>query len=170
MFRSVSIENPIINSPSEASSRHFYFTEECITSKILNSRRKSEYFIPDLPSKKKGKLFETRWKVDRIKDNKLIIKIKDRELFFLQIKALKILIYNSEVCSKHNERLVVNQLIEENETTNSHMFRIAWKMAAGSRKMDVMAINNHRGFGRWGFIDIRCHWNAKKSIRKFLDK
>ncbi len=32
----------------------------------------------------------------------------------------------------------------------------------------VPAINNHGGFGRWAFIEIRDPWNAENEIRQFL--
>lgn len=34
----------------------------------------------------------------------------------------------------------------------------------------VPAINNHGGFGRWAFIEIRDPWNAQNGIRNFLRK
>jgi len=32
----------------------------------------------------------------------------------------------------------------------------------------VPAVNNHNGFGRWEFIEIRDPWNAKNEIRSYL--
>lgn len=32
----------------------------------------------------------------------------------------------------------------------------------------VPAVNNHSGFGRWGFIEIRDPWNAQEAIRVAL--
>ena len=41
----VVIENPVLNSPYEEPSRHFYFDEDGITDKVVASRRLSSYFI-----------------------------------------------------------------------------------------------------------------------------
>jgi type III restriction enzyme len=66
----VVIENPVLNSPYEEPSRHFYFDEDGITDKVVASRRLSSYFIPIAKPKKKGKQFEldTEWTKDRIED------------------------------------------------------------------------------------------------------
>ena len=48
------IENPIINSPFLAPSRHFKFDDDGITDEIVMSRRRSAYFVPIPASKKKG--------------------------------------------------------------------------------------------------------------------
>ena len=70
----VVIENPVLNSPYEEPSRHFYFDEEGITDKVVASRRLSSYFIPIAKPKKKGKQLEldTEWTKDRIEENKFI--------------------------------------------------------------------------------------------------
>ncbi len=41
---------------------------------------------------------------------------------------------------------------------------------ATARDMWVPAINNHGGFGRWAFIEIRDPWNAKNAIREALKR
>ena len=66
----VVIENPVLNSPYEEPSRHFYFDEDGITDKVVASRRLSSYFIPIAKPKKKGKQFEldTEWTKDRIEE------------------------------------------------------------------------------------------------------
>lgn len=77
----VVIENPIINSPFNAPSRHFRFTDEGITNQIVDGRRSSSYFIPIAKSKKKGSKqlqFETEWTQDRIEENKLVNQIRAR--------------------------------------------------------------------------------------------
>jgi type III restriction enzyme len=68
------IENPVLNSPYEEPSRHFYFDEDGITDKVVASRRLSSYFIPIAKPKKKGKQLEldTEWTKDRIEENKFI--------------------------------------------------------------------------------------------------
>ena len=81
MAKQVVIENPIINSPFEEPRRHFRFTDDGISNEIIESRRKSAYFIPVPRSKKKGKqksLFNTEWTEDRIKENDLINQIRSR--------------------------------------------------------------------------------------------
>ncbi len=37
---------------------------------------------------------------------------------------------------------------------------------ATAREMWVPAINNHGGFGRWAFLEIRDPWNAQNEIRR----
>lgn len=62
MAKQVVIENPILNSPFHEPARHFKFSQEGITSEIVESRRVSAYFVPVPRSKKKSKagtLFDT---------------------------------------------------------------------------------------------------------------
>jgi type III restriction enzyme len=40
---------------------------------------------------------------------------------------------------------------------------------AAARNLWVPAINNHGGFGRWAFIEISDPWDAKNTIRAFLN-
>ena len=40
---------------------------------------------------------------------------------------------------------------------------------AAARNLWVTAINNHGGFGHWGFIEISDPWNAKNMISTFLE-
>ena len=42
------IQNPILNSPFREPTRHFTFTEDGITDRIVEGRRKSSYFILNL--------------------------------------------------------------------------------------------------------------------------
>jgi hypothetical protein len=42
----VIIDNPVINSPFRAPTRHFIFNDEGITNEIESGRRPSSYFIP----------------------------------------------------------------------------------------------------------------------------
>ena len=55
------IENPVLNSPYKEPARHFRFSDEGITSEIVESRRASSYFIPIPKPKKKGSqlIFDT---------------------------------------------------------------------------------------------------------------
>jgi len=38
-----------------------------------------------------------------------------------------------------------------------------------ARTLWIPAINNHGGFGQWGFIEIKDPWNSKNEIRSYLD-
>jgi type III restriction enzyme len=49
----VVIENPILNSPFREPERHFFFTDDGITDKIIKGRRTSSYFVPIARPKKK---------------------------------------------------------------------------------------------------------------------
>jgi type III restriction enzyme len=80
-MRQVVIENPVINSPFKEPSRHFRFDEEGITNEIIDSRRKSSYFIPIARPRKKGSKqlqFDTEWTQDRIEENELVNRIRSR--------------------------------------------------------------------------------------------
>lgn len=74
------IENPILNSPYEAPSKHWRFDEEGITNAIEESRRKSAYFMPIAQPKKKGaqRTFETEWTRDRITETTEVNRIRQR--------------------------------------------------------------------------------------------
>jgi type III restriction enzyme len=48
------IENPIVNSPFTAPTRHFRFDDEGITDEIDDGRRPSSYFMPIPKAKKRG--------------------------------------------------------------------------------------------------------------------
>jgi type III restriction enzyme len=39
---------------------------------------------------------------------------------------------------------------------------------ATTRTLWVPAVNNHGGYGRWAFLEIKDPWNAQNLIRKFL--
>jgi type III restriction enzyme len=81
MPRQVIIENPVINSAFEEPKRHFRFSDEGITNEIVESRRKSAYFVPVPRSRKRsqeGTLFDTEWTEDRIKENEFIGQIRSR--------------------------------------------------------------------------------------------
>lgn len=72
------IENPVLNSPYDEPKRHFYFDEDGITDRVVDSRRISSYFVPIPKPKKKGKQLEleTEWTADRIEENKFINDIR----------------------------------------------------------------------------------------------
>jgi len=74
----VIIPNPVLNSPFDAPGRHFYFDEEGITDKVVESRRLSSYFVPVPQPKKKGAqlALDNEWTQERIKENKFINEVR----------------------------------------------------------------------------------------------
>ncbi len=165
------IENPILNSPFREPTRHFRFDDEGITNEIVEARRLSSYFIPIPAAKKKAQLeFETEWTKDRIEENKVINRIRERvgqwrnggcvgvtpttrllleywtepdrekPLFFCQIEALETAIYITEVAGRYGDAWIENLLAEYAHTHNPGLYRIAFKMATGIGKTVVMAM------------------------------
>jgi len=53
------------------------------------------------------------------------------------------------------------------EVTGEHKKDKAAKVSTANT-LWIPAINNHGGFGRWGFIEITDPWNAKNEIRAYL--
>jgi len=74
------IENPILNSPYKEPTRHFRFSEEGITSEVVEDRRSSSYFVPIPKPKKKGTqlAFDTEWTQDRVEENAFINRVRFR--------------------------------------------------------------------------------------------
>jgi type III restriction enzyme len=74
------IENPILNSPFDAPTRHFRFDDAGITNDIVEKRRRSAYFLPIARPKKRGAQtsFETEWTGDRVLESGEINRIRDR--------------------------------------------------------------------------------------------
>lgn len=76
------IENPVINSPFAAPTRHFRFAEGTITSDDVAGRRVSEYFVPVPAPKIRGKAGASRLTLDmasppeRREENKEINEIR----------------------------------------------------------------------------------------------
>ena len=169
----VVIENPVINSPFSEPTEHFRFTEEGISNEVVAGRRSSSYFIPIARPRKKGaqrSLFGTEWTAERIEENKLVNRIRqrvelwrrgghlgvtpttrflldywtnperDRKLFFCQIEALETAIYITEVARKYGDGWIDNELRAANDGSNPGLPRIALKMATGSGKTVVMAM------------------------------
>ena len=70
----VIVPNPVLNSPFDEPTRHFFFDEDGITDKKVESRRLSSYFVPVPKPKMKGKqlALDTEWTQDRIEENKFI--------------------------------------------------------------------------------------------------
>ena len=75
------IENPILNSPFEASERHWKFDREGITPEILIGRRSSARFVPIARAKKTAKQpslnFNDEWTGDRLEENKFINDVRN---------------------------------------------------------------------------------------------
>ena len=81
----VVIENPILNSPFDEPARHFKFNDDGITDEIVEARRRSAYFIPIPPPKKKGATAGTQqlsltgdWTAERVKDSEFINQVRER--------------------------------------------------------------------------------------------
>lgn len=73
------IENPILNGPFEEPARHFEFTDDGITDRIVERRRSAGYFIPAPPPKKKGKqLAIENWTSDRWQESEFVNRVRDR--------------------------------------------------------------------------------------------
>ncbi len=168
----VVIENPVLNSAYDEPKRHFRFTDEGITNETVDGRRISSYFVPIPRPKKKGKqlVFDTEWTEDRIEENKIVNRIRERvsiwrsggyvgvtpttsqlleywthperenKLFFCQIEALETAIYITEVAKKYGDAWMENQLREANDSANPGLPRLAFKMATGAGKTVVMAM------------------------------
>jgi type III restriction enzyme len=75
----VIIPNPILNSPFDEPTRHFFFDEDGITDKPVESRRLSSYFVPVPQPKKKGKqlVLDSQWTQDRIKESKFVNDVRN---------------------------------------------------------------------------------------------
>jgi type III restriction enzyme len=78
--RQVVIENPILNSPYEAPSRHWKFTDDGITDEEAEGRRASSYFVPIAQPRKQGGgaqlSLDAGWTQDRVKENERINQIR----------------------------------------------------------------------------------------------
>jgi len=66
---------------------------------------------------------------------------------------------------KDKEGEILNLILE---VTGEKRKEKAAKVAA-ARNLWVPAINNYGGFGRWAFIEISDPWDAKNTIRAFLN-
>ena len=75
----VVIENPILNSPFAEPRRHFDFTDDGITDRIVERRRLAGYFIPIPPPTKKGKQLQIEnWTADRWQESEFINRVRER--------------------------------------------------------------------------------------------
>ena len=85
------IENPILNSPFREPARHWQFTDEGITSNVVDGRRRSTYFIPIAKPKKTttaGQLNLTPegWTAERMTENDFINRVRDHVAAFRRAK------------------------------------------------------------------------------------
>ena len=80
MPRSVVIENPVINSAFAEPERHFRFDDDGITDDIVAGRRKSQFFIPIPPPRKRSKQMEIETEVllERSQENRLVNDLRQR--------------------------------------------------------------------------------------------
>jgi len=175
-MKQVVIENPVINSPFEEPKRHFLFSEEGITNEIVEARRESSYFVPIPRPKKKGKQkqlsFQTEWTQDRLKANEFINHVRALEKrISCEITFPRLLGYRYEFPSEtlaanftNESRLVLSTLDVPTKTENAPKEA----KVATARLLWVPAVNNHGGFGRWAFMEIRDPWNAKNEILNML--
>ena len=78
--RNRSIDNPIINSPFDAPTRHFKFDDDGITNEIIETRRRSAYFVPIPASKKRGLIQPDLFNLteERVEENVLINDVRLR--------------------------------------------------------------------------------------------
>jgi type III restriction enzyme len=76
----VTIENPVINSAFTEPRRHFKFSNEGITNEIVEGRRRSAYFIPIPPPKKRGaqEILSPDWVAEREQPNDFINRVRER--------------------------------------------------------------------------------------------
>jgi type III restriction enzyme len=76
----VAIENPVINSPFKVPGRHFIFGQDGITDQIADSRRRSSYFVPIPPPKRKSadQITLGDWLGERIQENDFINRVRER--------------------------------------------------------------------------------------------
>jgi len=73
----VTIEQPVINSPFEEPERHYLFTDDGISDKIMRGRRVSSYFVPIAKPRSQGtqQTFDD-WTGDRIEENPTVNQIR----------------------------------------------------------------------------------------------
>ena len=166
---SVTIDNPILNSPYREPARHFRFDENGITNEIAEGRRRSTYFMPIArPKVHKGQLALPGGD-EEIRDNDFINRVREhvtawrgtnyrgvtpvtrdlldywndatreKPLFFCQIEALETAIFLAEIAGR-TQPWIENRLHEENQAKNPGLYRIAFKMATGSGKTVVMGM------------------------------
>ena len=166
---SVTIDNPILNSPFHEPERHFRFDQDGITNEIAEGRRRSTYFMPIArPKVHKGQLALPGGE-EEVQDNDFINRVREhvsawrgthyrgvtpvtrdlldywtdatreKPLFFCQIEALETAIFLAEIAGR-SQPWIENHLREANEAKNPDLYRIAFKMATGSGKTVVMAM------------------------------
>jgi type III restriction enzyme len=77
---SVIIENPVINPPFDEPTHHFKFSDDGITDEIVESRRRSSYFIPVPRPRKQGAqlALDDLWTADREMESEFINEVRER--------------------------------------------------------------------------------------------
>lgn len=79
MPQTVTIENPILDSPYEEPRKHFAFGQFVITSEVVETRRVFSYFIPIAQVRVADQCsFDAEWTRDRMKENTKINRIRSR--------------------------------------------------------------------------------------------
>jgi Type III restriction enzyme, res subunit. len=82
----VIIQNPVINSPFAAPTRHFEFGARGITGQVLDGRRESSYFVP-IPQGRRQTAqlsLEAEWTKDRLRANELVNRIREKVALWRQ--------------------------------------------------------------------------------------
>lgn len=78
----VIIEDPVLNCPYDEPDRRFRFTEDGITSEVVQRRRTTAYFIhvpkPRSRRSREQRVLDTEWTADRLKENDFINKARAR--------------------------------------------------------------------------------------------
>ena len=74
------IDNPILNGPYAAPTRHWLFDDGGITNKVVDGRRPSGYFVPVPQARRQTAqlAIETDWTLDRLKPNDLVNQMRGR--------------------------------------------------------------------------------------------
>lgn len=67
-------------------------------------------------------------------------KDRDKRLFFCQIEALETAVYIAEAAKKFGDHWIDDELRTSNADANPELFRIAFKLATGTGKTNVMAM------------------------------
>ncbi len=89
----VVIENPILNSPFSAPTRHFRFSDNGITNDIVDDRRPSSYFVPIPPPKKQSSAqlaLPGDWTAERMQLNDFINRVREHVAVWRQSRYLGI--------------------------------------------------------------------------------
>jgi hypothetical protein len=64
----------------------------------------------------------------------------------------------------------MSQVVIENPVLNSPYCEPSRHFKFDDEGLWVPAVNNHGGFGRWGFIEVDDPWDGQNAIRKSLPR